>query len=60
MRLPLLNRIISNLSDDALRHLGLKVNQMIILSIAARLGVLADGGRRVKGDGHDGQFVLGA
>jgi hypothetical protein len=60
MRLRLLNRIITNLCDDALRHLGLKVSQMKILAVAARLGVLADGGRRVKGDGHDGRFVLGA
>jgi hypothetical protein len=54
MRLRLLNHIITNLCDDALRHLGLKVSQMKILAVAARLGVLADGGRRVKGDGHDG------
>jgi hypothetical protein len=60
MRLRLLNRVITNLGDDALRHLGLKVSQMKIRAVAARLGVLADGGRREKGDGHAGRFVLRA
>jgi hypothetical protein len=56
----LLNRVITNPYDDALRRLGLKVSQMNSLVIATRLGVLADGGRWVNGDGHDGRFVLGA
>jgi DNA-binding MarR family transcriptional regulator len=39
VRLRLLNRVITNLYDDALRPLGLKVSQMNILAVAARLGV---------------------
>jgi DNA-binding MarR family transcriptional regulator len=39
VRLRLLNRVITNLYDDALRPLGLKVSQMNILVVAARLGV---------------------
>jgi DNA-binding MarR family transcriptional regulator len=39
VRLRLLNRVITNLYDDALRPLGLKVSQMNILVAAARLGV---------------------
>jgi DNA-binding MarR family transcriptional regulator len=38
-RLRLLNRVITNLYDDALRPLGLKVSQMNILVMAGRLGV---------------------
>jgi DNA-binding MarR family transcriptional regulator len=39
VRLRRLNRVITNLYDDALRPLGLKVSQMNILVVAARLGV---------------------
>jgi DNA-binding MarR family transcriptional regulator len=39
VRLRLLNRVITNLYDDALRPLGLKVSQMHLLVIAAKLGV---------------------
>jgi DNA-binding MarR family transcriptional regulator len=39
VRLRLLNRVITNVYDDALRPLGLKVSQMNILVVAARLGV---------------------
>jgi DNA-binding MarR family transcriptional regulator len=39
VRLRLLNRVITNLYDDALRPLGLKVSQMNLLVVAARLGV---------------------
>ena len=39
MRLRLLNRVITNFYDDALRPLGLKVSQMNILVVTARLGV---------------------
>ena len=39
VRLRLLNRVITNLYDDALRPLGLKVTQMNLLVVAARLGV---------------------
>jgi DNA-binding MarR family transcriptional regulator len=39
VRLRLLNRVVTNLYDDALRPLGLKVSQMNILVVAARLGV---------------------
>jgi len=37
-RLRLLNRVVTNLYDDALRPLGVKVSQMNILIAAARLG----------------------
>jgi DNA-binding MarR family transcriptional regulator len=39
VRLRLLNRVITSLYDDALRPLGLKVSQMNLLVVAARLGV---------------------
>jgi DNA-binding MarR family transcriptional regulator len=39
MRLRLLNRLVTNLYDDALRPLGLKVSQLNILVIAAKLGL---------------------
>jgi DNA-binding MarR family transcriptional regulator len=39
VRLRLLNRVVTNLYDDALRPLGLKVSQMNILVVAARLGI---------------------
>ena len=39
VRLRLLNRVVTNLYDDALRPLGLKVSQMNILVVAAQLGL---------------------
>src|SRR6201997_4863929 len=39
VRLRLLNRVITNYYDDALRPLGLKVSQLNILVVTARLGV---------------------
>src|ERR671912_1587774 len=38
VRLRMLNRMITNIYDDALRPLGLKVSQMNILVAAAKLG----------------------
>ena len=38
VRLRMLNRIITNIYDDALRSLGLKVSQMNILVAAAKMG----------------------
>jgi DNA-binding MarR family transcriptional regulator len=38
VRVRLLNRVISNIYDDALRPLGIKVSQMNILVVAAKLG----------------------
>ena len=38
VRLRMLNRVVTNLYDDGLRPLGLKVSQMNILVVAARLG----------------------
>jgi DNA-binding MarR family transcriptional regulator len=38
VRLRMLNRVITNIYDDALRSLDLKVSQMNILVAAARLG----------------------
>jgi DNA-binding MarR family transcriptional regulator len=38
VRLRLLNRVITNIYDDALRPLDLKVSQMIILVAAAKMG----------------------
>src|SRR5437762_3586118 len=38
-RLRLLNRVITNFYDDALRPLGLKVSQLNILVVTARLGL---------------------
>jgi DNA-binding MarR family transcriptional regulator len=39
VRLRLLNRVVTNLYDDALRHLGLKVSQLNILVVAAKVGL---------------------
>lgn len=39
MRMRLLNRVVTNLYDDALRPLGLKVSQMNILVAASTMGV---------------------
>jgi DNA-binding MarR family transcriptional regulator len=39
VRLRLLNRVVTNLYDDALRPLGLKVSQLNILVVTARLGL---------------------
>jgi DNA-binding MarR family transcriptional regulator len=47
VRVRLLNRVITNLYDEALRPLGLKVSQMNILVVTAKLG-LADPARVCK------------
>lgn len=39
VRLRLLNRVVTNFYDDALRSLGLKVSQLNILVVTARLGL---------------------
>jgi DNA-binding MarR family transcriptional regulator len=39
VRLRLLNRVITNFYDDALRPLGLKVSQLNILVVTAKVGV---------------------
>jgi DNA-binding MarR family transcriptional regulator len=39
VRLRLLNRVVTNLYDDALRPLGLRVSQMHILVVTAKLGL---------------------
>jgi DNA-binding MarR family transcriptional regulator len=39
VRLRLLNRVVTNLYDDALRRLGLKVSQLNILVVTAKLGL---------------------
>ena len=39
LRLRLLNRVVTNFYDDALRPLGLKVSQLNILIVTARLGL---------------------
>jgi DNA-binding MarR family transcriptional regulator len=39
VRLRLLNRVVTNLYDDALRSLGLKVSQLNILIVTAKLGL---------------------
>src|SRR5918992_2121300 len=39
VRLRLLNRVITNLYDEALRPLGLKVSQLNILIVTAKLGL---------------------
>jgi DNA-binding MarR family transcriptional regulator len=39
VRMRLLNRVVTNFYDDALRPLGLKVSQLNILMVAARLGL---------------------
>src|ERR671912_2837156 len=38
VRLRMLNRVVTNIYDDALRPLGLKVSQMNILVAAAKMG----------------------
>src|SRR5262249_6134735 len=39
VRLRLLNRLVTNLYDDALRPLGLKVSQLNLLVVTAKLGL---------------------
>jgi DNA-binding MarR family transcriptional regulator len=39
VRLRLLNRVVTNFYDDALRPLGLKVSQLNLLVVTARLGL---------------------
>ena len=39
VRLRLLNRVVTNFYDDALRPLGLKVSQLNILIVSAKLGL---------------------
>jgi DNA-binding MarR family transcriptional regulator len=39
VRLRLLNRVVTNIYDDALRPLGLKVSQLNILIVTAKLGL---------------------
>ncbi len=39
VRLRLLSRVVTNIYDDALRPLGVKVSQLNILVVAARLGL---------------------
>ncbi len=39
VRLRLLNRVVTNVYDDALRPLGLKVSQLNILVVAGKLGL---------------------
>ena len=39
VRLRLLNRVVTNVYDDALRPLGVKASQLNILVVAARLGL---------------------
>jgi len=39
VRLRLLSRVVTNLYDDALRPLGLKVSQLNILTVTAQLGL---------------------
>src|SRR5215510_265785 len=39
VRVRLLNRVITSLYDDALRPLGLKVSQLNILVVAAKMGL---------------------
>src|SRR5919198_930594 len=39
VRLRLLNRVVTNFYDDALRPLGLKVSQLTILVVTAKLGL---------------------
>src|SRR6266850_5512233 len=40
VRLRLLNRVVTNYYDEALRPLGLKVSQLNILVVTARLGLV--------------------
>jgi DNA-binding MarR family transcriptional regulator len=43
VRVRLLNRVITNLYDEALRPLGLKVSQVNLLVVAGKLGVARPG-----------------
>ena len=43
VRLRLLNRVVTNLYDDALRPLGLKASQLNILVLTAKLGLARPG-----------------
>jgi hypothetical protein len=43
VRLRLLNRVVTSFYDDALRPLGLKVSQLNILIVTARLGLARPG-----------------
>src|SRR5213076_1731 len=43
VRLRLLNRVVTNLYDDALRPLGLKASQLNILIVTAKLGLARPG-----------------
>jgi DNA-binding MarR family transcriptional regulator len=43
VRLRLLNRVITNLYDEALRPLGLKVSQLNVLVVTAKLGIARPG-----------------
>src|SRR5262245_5682616 len=43
VRLRLLNRVVTSLYDDALRPLGLKVSQLNILVVTAKLGLAQPG-----------------
>jgi DNA-binding MarR family transcriptional regulator len=43
VRVRLLNRVITNLYDDALRPLGLKVSQLNVLIVTAKLGIARPG-----------------
>src|SRR5207253_8577064 len=43
VRLRLLNRVVTNFYDDALRPLGLKVSQLNILIVTAKLGLARPG-----------------
>jgi DNA-binding MarR family transcriptional regulator len=39
VRLRLLNRVVTNLYDDALRPIGIKISQLNLLVVAAKLGL---------------------
>ena len=39
VRLRMLNRVVTNVYDEAMRPLGLKVSQLNILVVTAKLGV---------------------
>ena len=43
MRVRKLNRVVTNIYDDALRPLGLKASQMNILVVAAKMGLARPG-----------------
>jgi hypothetical protein len=48
VRLRMLNRVITNIYDDALRPLELKVSQMNILVAAAKMGTARPNVERMK------------